>query len=301
MLQALYHCVPFREQIIRRRRGLQPSTEQSLRDSSRITHTGTPSDATNSSHHSGIVGGWSRYIPVGLSWAGSTLSNSTLNEGAPVSDGQVAGDGRKVGRLLASLSDLFYSISSNLRHRSAVSTHDFMKVLGLENELFRGLRQQDAHEFLNYLLNNVAESATLEDERYRVSADNIENNVYKSPGSNERLSQARSIVDSGENQGGGRRSTWVHQLFQGVLSNETRCLCCESISSRQESFLDLSLEISPNCSLSSCLRQFSATETLRAGDKFFCDVCGALQVRHGRLCFCTTFLWFLTPTPTGLL
>ena len=25
-------------------------------------------------------------------------------------------------------------------------------------------------------------------------------------------------------------STWVHDIFEGTLTNETRCLCCEAVS-----------------------------------------------------------------------
>lgn len=56
--------------------------------------------------------------------------------------------------------------------------------------------------------------------------------------------------------------TWVHEIFQGVTRNETRCLNCESVSSMDETFLHLSVEIDQNQSLSGCLRQFSSSETL---------------------------------------
>lgn len=61
--------------------------------------------------------------------------------------------------------------------------------------------------------------------------------------------------------------------MQGTLTNETRCLRCETITARDETFLDLSLDIEQNSSITSCLRNFSSTETLNAEDKFFCDKC----------------------------
>lgn len=42
---------------------------------------------------------------------------------------------------------------------------------------------------------------------------------------------------------------------------------------RDETFFDLSLDIEQNSSLTSCLKNFSSTETLNAEDKFFCDKC----------------------------
>ena len=70
-----------------------------------------------------------------------------------------------------------------------------------------------------------------------------------------------------------KTTTWIHDIFQGTTVNETRCLCCETVTTRDENFLDLSLEISHNSSITSCLRQFSKTETLSDRDKFYCDVC----------------------------
>ena len=43
---------------------------------------------------------------------------------------------------------------------------------------------------------------------------------------------------------------------QGTLVNETRCLQCETVTSREEAFYDLSLEIEQNSSLTSCLQNF---------------------------------------------
>ena len=50
---------------------------------------------------------------------------------------------------------------------------------------------------------------------------------------------------------------------------------------RDEAFLDLSLEISKNSSLSSCLRKFSESELMHKSNQFFCDTCESLQVSPG--------------------
>jgi ubiquitin carboxyl-terminal hydrolase 12/46 len=51
--------------------------------------------------------------------------------------------------------------------------------------------------------------------------------------------------------------TWVHDIFEGTLTNETKCLCCETVRTRDECFLDLSIDIEENMSISSCLRSVS--------------------------------------------
>lgn len=54
------------------------------------------------------------------------------------------------------------------------------------------------------------------------------------------------------------------------------------VSSRDESFLDLSIDIEQNSSVTACLRQFSASEMLCQKNKFFCDSCCDLQEAEKR-------------------
>jgi ubiquitin C-terminal hydrolase len=54
------------------------------------------------------------------------------------------------------------------------------------------------------------------------------------------------------------------------------------VSSRDESFLDLSIDIEQNSSVTACLRQFSASEMLCQKNKFFCDACCDLQEAEKR-------------------
>jgi ubiquitin carboxyl-terminal hydrolase 12/46 len=55
------------------------------------------------------------------------------------------------------------------------------------------------------------------------------------------------------------------------------------VTARDETFLDLSLDIEQNSSITSCLKNFSSTETLHAEDKFFCDKCCSLQEAQKRM------------------
>jgi ubiquitin C-terminal hydrolase len=54
------------------------------------------------------------------------------------------------------------------------------------------------------------------------------------------------------------------------------------ITSREEPFLDLSIDIEQNSSLTQCLRNFSSEEKLAGSDKFYCDKCCSLQEAQKR-------------------
>ena len=78
-------------------------------------------------------------------------------------------------------------------------------------------------------------------------------------------------------------SGWVHELFEGTLTSETRCLTCENTSQRDEAFLDLSVDLEQHSSVTSCLRKFSEEEMLCERNKFHCDNCGGLQEAEKRM------------------
>ncbi|SPO39510.1 related to deubiquitinating enzyme ubh1 [Pseudozyma flocculosa] len=153
----------------------------------------------------------------------------------------------------------------------------FIGVLKRENVLFDSTMHQDAHEMLNFVLNKVGEDL--------VDADRARRAAGK------QQQQLDSDLQAAERRGlqdlvravGSNGSTCVHRLFEGVLTNETRCLTCETVTSRDEAFLDLSIDIEQNTSVSSCLRQFSASEMLRSRNKFFCDSCSGLQEAEKRM------------------
>ena len=79
------------------------------------------------------------------------------------------------------------------------------------------------------------------------------------------------------------KQTWIHEVFQGETVNETKCLWCENVTSRSESFLEISVEVKPNSSIQQCLSDFSASELLGGEDKFQCDSCSGLHEAHKRL------------------
>ena len=52
------------------------------------------------------------------------------------------------------------------------------------------------------------------------------------------------------------------------------------MTSKDEDFFDLSIDVEQNTSVTSCLRNFSSTETLCSDNKFQCDTCSTKQEAH---------------------
>ena len=183
--------------------------------------------------------------------------------------------------LLLSLCELFQAITSQRRRCGVFAPRRFVSQLRADNELFNNNLHQDAHEFLNYLLNEAAE--LLEKRNRPNGADKAPANGPASGGGGGGGADGGG-ADGGAD-GGGRYTwkTWIHSIFEGVLVNETRCLCCEAVTTRTESFLDLSLEIDVDSSVSTCMRNFCALEPLRGENKFRCDACCSLQEADRRI------------------
>lgn len=148
--------------------------------------------------------------------------------------------------ILTCLADLFYTLSNQKKKTGSYAPKKFINRLRKENEVFDNYMQQDAHEFLNYLLNTIADLL-------------------------------RSEMDDKQ------AVTWIQEIFQGTLTNETRCLNCESVSSKDEDFIDLSIDVEQNTSLTHCLRVFSKTETLGSEHKYYCEKCCSKQEAQKRM------------------
>ncbi|KZO91518.1 cysteine proteinase [Calocera viscosa TUFC12733] len=216
--------------------------------------------------------------------------------------------------IFSALRALFLHISLNTQEKGMVSPSAFIAALKKENVDFRTSQHQDAHEFLNYLLNRVAEDIDenrtrwedierKEKERlalnggaYKGNGHSLANgNAAPVPGVEDGGSLAHASTDSsgpptytsatpassppatpprvGPRPLPSNRPTLIQSLFEGQLTNETRCLSCNTVSHRDETFLDLSIDIEPNSSVTACLREFSKGEMLLEDNRFRCDHC----------------------------
>lgn len=153
--------------------------------------------------------------------------------------------------MLTVLIELFSTISNQKKRAGSVPPKAFIAKLRQVNDQFSGYTHQDSHEFLLFLLNDIVEGLNRE--------------------AREKPKRSNGKPSPDPNQ------TFVHDLFEGQTSSETRCLCCETVTCRVEPFFVLSVEIEQNSSLTACLGNFSSTELLEKRDKFDCAHCCSLQ------------------------
>ncbi|KAF9486557.1 cysteine proteinase [Pholiota conissans] len=264
VLQALYFCTPFRDLILQDALDALSSHSVSPIPSSALNKPPIPIVPVRRKPER-------RPSTFGNPAEASSSSSSTSPHPIPSSP----------ATLYSALQSLFLNISTNPGDKGTVAPRAFIDKLKELNDIFRSTMHQDAHEFLNYLLNQVVEE--IQEERKQaqngINGDDLSNSIAT-------LGSAPPTVITANSSNSGTNphdATHVHKLFEGVLTSETRCLTCETVSSRDESFLDLSLDIEQNSSVTACLRQFSASEMLCQRNKFFCDSCCDLQEAEKRM------------------
>ncbi|KHN93854.1 ubiquitin hydrolase CreB [Metarhizium album ARSEF 1941] len=178
------------------------------------------------------------------------------------------------------LKDIFLALLESNTRTGVLSPQRFLEIFKRDNEMFRNSMHQDAHEFyglvLNDVISNVEKTARKFQELEEAGgqdglAQSVENIIGAAA-----LNHAAAVYQS-------PAIGWVHDIFEGVLTSETRCLTCETASQRDETFLDLSIDLEEHASVTSCLRKFSAEEMLCERNKFHCDHCGGLQEAEKRM------------------
>lgn len=252
VIQALYFCLPFRQKLLEYVAGDSGISESDASSGSSESSSSVPPSPTTST--SSTSSSTAAAAAAAVVASPSSISHTNLASTTPITPNSNALDEDR--NLLSSLADLFVHIYTQKKHTGSVAPKRFIHKLRKENELFRSLMQQDAHEFLNYLLNEITE--------------NLQNDyMAQHPGLRGRKpSTIRTLV---------------HDLFEGTLTNETRCLTCDTVSHRDETFFDLSIDIEQNSSITACLRNFSQMELLMGENKFFCDCCQSLQAAQRRM------------------
>ncbi|KAK6179819.1 hypothetical protein SNE40_012090 [Patella caerulea] len=148
--------------------------------------------------------------------------------------------------------------------KSSISPESLFSVIWKVVPRFRGYQQQDAHEFMRYLLDR------LHTELLQLLPYPNSNSPYIGPKG---------------------KSTIVTAIFGGLLQNEVNCLICGMESKKHDPFLDLSLDIPSQyvtrtsktkegesvCKLGDCLESFTDVEELEESELYMCSNCKLKQ------------------------
>nr|XP_027205033.1 ubiquitin carboxyl-terminal hydrolase 10-like isoform X1 [Dermatophagoides pteronyssinus] len=164
------------------------------------------------------------------------------------------------GQLYSALSRLFKEMSSSIRHGHVNPSQFRSTFIQLESK-FNGCEQQDAQEFLSYVIND------LHDELNKPKSRSRSNNTMIEPKSaQEAWSIYRSRYDDSK----------LVDIFVGQYASVIKCSYCGNESTCWDPFWDLPLPVPRNrnrIDIDECIAEFTAAEILDGNEQPFCSRC----------------------------
>lgn len=118
-------------------------------------------------------------------------------------------------------------------------------------EHFRLGRQEDAHEFLRYVI-DACHNTCLRVKKLQ------------------QQQRHKAIVNGGGSEGFGGNSV-VKEIFGGALQSQVKCLSCGAESNKVDEIMDISLDVLHSSSLKDALHKFFQSEVLDGNNKYKCD------------------------------
>ncbi|XP_057474340.1 ubiquitin carboxyl-terminal hydrolase 25-like [Actinidia eriantha] len=139
------------------------------------------------------------------------------------------------------------SLSSDLTLDTPSKMNNCLRIFA---EHFRFGRQEDAHEFLRYVIDACHNTCLRLKKLWRKGGGG-----------------------GGEGFGGG---TVVKEIFGGALQSQVKCLSCGAESNKVDEIMDISLDVLHNSSLRESLQKFFQAEVLDGNNKYKCENCKKL-------------------------
>lgn len=177
-------------------------------------------------------------------------------EGNPLLKSTMPSGRKRHDALLIHLTNLFYDIGNSKGTDGFISPSKFVSKVRKQNSMFDNDEHHDAHEFLNFLLNDLIESI------------NFDTSILKTRF--RRMQQHFCMPDENE-------KTWVENVFGGTIQCKMTCITCGRTSIVNQAVLDISVETVEDSTLSDCLLRSTDKEYMRSIDKIFCAHCNSLQ------------------------
>ena len=129
---------------------------------------------------------------------------------------------------------------------SAIKPISIVQRLKYINKSFQFGRQEDAHEFLRYVLDHMWKACLI----------------------NVNINDKDTKLDPRT-----KETTYINQIFGGYHRSQVLCLTCNSRSNTFDFFMDFILDIRGAKSLEEALRKFTQAETLERENAYQCGTC----------------------------
>lgn len=170
-------------------------------------------------------------------------------------------------------------ISRQSKQVGSIAPHQFIVSVRTADRRFRNTAHHDAQEFLNFLLHNLDETVQKVNKQRDASGEasvhsdgdaslrherTTESNggAHTSDTSPPETSASQAVAGATSRTNGTSSSsakakpepkTFVHDIFCGRSVTHTRCMNCETQSQKEETFMELTLNLQPDTTLEQCM------------------------------------------------
>ena len=186
--------------------------------------------------------------------------------------------------------ELFRLFKTSLENDdSSITPTTFKALIGKKNDIWNEYNHQDSQEFFNFLISQLEEEAGMKSE-FIPGFNYIESDTQYT------VTNAikNTIATNSWNKFQEREYSPLKNLFDGLVQNNRKCMCCNTNSIAFEPFLTLPVSVPikdksdmiKTFNIYDCIDHFVSEEQLDADNKMNCEMCGLRNCGHSK-----TLLW----------
>lgn len=188
--------------------------------------------------------------------------------------------------------ELFRLFKTSLENDdSSITPTTFKALIGKKNDMWNEYNHQDSQEFFNFMISQLEEEVGMKSEfipgfNYVNSDSDIHYSVLNAVKNTIAINTLTKFQS--------REFSPLKNLFDGLVQNNRKCMCCNTNSIAFEPFLTLPVSVPikdkkdmvKTYDILDCIDHFISEEQLDADNKLNCEMCGLRNRGHSK-----TLLW----------
>jgi len=188
--------------------------------------------------------------------------------------------------------ELFRLFKTSLENDdSSITPTTFKALIGKKNDMWNEYNHQDSQEFFNFLISQLEEEAGMKSE-FIPGFNYVESELSTEYSVTNALKNITATNSWTKFQA--REYSPLKNLFDGLVQNNRKCMCCNTNSLAFEPFLTLPVSVPirdksdmiKTFNIYDCISHFVSEEQLDADNKMKCEMCGLRNRGHSK-----TLLW----------
>jgi ubiquitin C-terminal hydrolase len=187
--------------------------------------------------------------------------------------------------------ELFRLFKTSLENDDcSITPTTFKTLIGKKNDMWDEFNQQDSQEFFNFLISQIEEEVGTKSEYiFGSNISQIDSSVYSSYDAFNNINATHTWMQYQK-----REFSPIKTLFDGLIQNNRKCMCCNTNSIGYEPFLTMPISVPiknkndmyKTFDLYECIDHYVSEEQQDVDNKINCDMCGLCNRAYSK-----TLLW----------